>query len=171
METSKAELTHFNEQGRAHMVDVSQKAETSRTARAHAEVHMASNTMQKIISGQIGKGDVLAVAQVAGIMAAKKNSDLIPMCHPLLLNKVDISFKTDFLDSCDSENSHSAVLSISSEVRCLGQTGVEMEALTAVSVAALTVYDMCKAVQRDMVISNIHLTYKDGGKSGVFESL
>ncbi len=171
MTTSGIELTHFNEQGRAHMVDVSQKAETSRTARAHAEVHMSSETMQKIVDGQIGKGDVLAVAQVAGIMAAKKNSDLIPMCHPLLLNKVDITFKIDSLDAVDmaSADSHSAVLSISSEVRCQGQTGVEMEALTAVSVAALTVYDMCKAVQRDMIISNIHLTYKDGGKSGVFE--
>lgn len=166
MTTSGIELTHFNEQGRAHMVDVSQKAETSRTARAHAEVHMSSKTMQKIIDGQIGKGDVLAVAQIAGIMAAKKNSDLIPMCHPLLLNKVDITFKIGSLDVVDN---HSSVLTISSEVRCQGQTGVEMEALTAVSVAALTVYDMCKAVQRDMVISNIHLTYKDGGKSGVFE--
>ncbi len=173
------ELTHFNEQGRARMVDVSQKAETSRVARAHAEVYMAPETMQKIVDGQIGKGDVLAVAQVAGIMAAKKNSELIPMCHPLLLNKVDISFKIEVLDAVESvgslesvgaEHSHGAVLTISSEVRCQGQTGVEMEALTAVSVAALTVYDMCKAVQRDMVISNIHLTYKDGGKSGVFEA-
>ncbi len=197
------ELTHFNEQGRARMVDVSQKAETSRVARAHAEVYMAPETMQKIVDGQIGKGDVLAVAQVAGIMAAKKNSELIPMCHPLLLNKVDISFKIEVLDAVESlgslesvggvesvgaegaldavealgslesvgaEHSHGAVLTISSEVRCQGQTGVEMEALTAVSVAALTVYDMCKAVQRNMVISNIHLTYKDGGKSGVFEA-
>ncbi len=173
------ELTHFNEQGRARMVDVSQKAETSRVARAHAEVYMAPETMQKIVDGQIGKGDVLAVAQVAGIMAAKKNSELIPMCHPLLLNKVDISFKIEVLDAVEAlgslesvgaEHSHGAVLTISSEVRCQGQTGVEMEALTAVSVAALTVYDMCKAVQRDMVISNIHLTYKDGGKSGVFEA-
>ncbi len=185
------ELTHFNEQGRARMVDVSQKAETSRVARAHAEVYMAPETMQKIVDGQIGKGDVLAVAQVAGIMAAKKNSELIPMCHPLLLNKVDISFKIEVLDAVEAlgslesvgaegslcaeesvgaEHSHGAVLTISSEVRCQGQTGVEMEALTAVSVAALTVYDMCKAVQRNMVISNIHLTYKDGGKSGVFEA-
>ncbi len=193
----RMELTHFNEQGRARMVDVSQKAETSRVARAHAEVYMAPETMQKIVDGQIGKGDVLAVAQVAGIMAAKKNSELIPMCHPLLLNKVDISFKIEVLDAVEAlggmesvgaeealdaveslggmesvgaEHSHGAVLTISSEVRCQGQTGVEMEALTAVSVAALTVYDMCKAVQRNMVISNIHLTYKDGGKSGVFEA-
>lgn len=179
VEASMAGLTHFNEQGRARMVDVSQKAETSRVARAHAEVYMAPETMQKIVDGQIGKGDVLAVAQVAGIMAAKKNSELIPMCHPLLLTKVDISFKIEVLGGVESvgaveafgaEDSHRAVLTISSEVRCQGQTGVEMEALTAVSVAALTVYDMCKAVQRDMVISNIHLIYKDGGKSGVFEA-
>ena len=177
MKISSTELTHFNEQGRARMVDVSQKAETSRVARAQAEVHMAPETMQKIRSGQIGKGDVLAVAQVAGIMAAKKNSELIPMCHPLLLTKVDIRFEIDTVEGAAERvetaggigASHSAVLTISSEVRCQGQTGVEMEALTAVSVAALTVYDMCKAVQRDMIISNIHLTYKDGGKSGVFE--
>jgi cyclic pyranopterin monophosphate synthase len=161
------ELTHFNEQGRARMVDVSEKPETFRTARAKAEVYMSPSTMQKIKEGQIGKGDVLAVAQVAGIMAAKKNSDLIPMCHPLLLSKVDISFKTG--EAAGGLDSHSSILTITSEVRCQGQTGVEMEALTAVSVAALTVYDMCKAVQRDMIISNIRLLYKDGGKSGVFE--
>ena len=132
------ELTHFNEQGRARMVDVSEKAQTYRVARAAATVRMAKATMDKIKEGSIGKGDVLAVAQVAGIMAAKKNSELIPMCHPLLLTKVDISF--------------------------------EMEALTAVSVAALTVYDMCKAVQRDMRIDGIHLLYKEGGKSGVYEA-
>lgn len=159
------ELTHFNDEGRAHMVDVGAKAETCRTARAGAEVLMAPETMEKIEKGAIGKGDVLAVAQVAGIMAAKRNSDLIPMCHPLLLTKVDISFKT----GNKGKGSHSAVLSIFSEVHCHGQTGVEMEALTAVSVAALTVYDMCKAVQRDMIISNIRLLYKDGGKSGVYE--
>lgn len=159
------ELTHFNDEGRAHMVDVGAKAETCRTARAGAEVLMSPETMEKIEKGAIGKGDVLAVAQVAGIMAAKRNSDLIPMCHPLLLTKVDISFRT----GKKGEGSHSAVLSIFSEVHCHGQTGVEMEALTAVSVAALTVYDMCKAVQRDMIISSIRLLYKDGGKSGVYE--
>ncbi len=168
------ELTHFNEQGRAHMVDVSQKAETFRTAKAMGCVHMAPATMQKIKEGKIGKGDVLAVAQVAGIMAAKKNSDLIPMCHPLLLSKVDISFEI-----CEASGAcgvcepwaQDAVLKIFSLVRCQGQTGVEMEALTAVSVAALTVYDMCKAVQRDMRITDIHLLYKDGGKSGVYEAV
>ncbi len=159
------ELTHFNEEGRAHMVDVGYKAETDRIAHAEAIVYMSHETMEKIQSGLIGKGDVLAVSQVAGIMAAKKNSDLIPMCHPLLLTKVDISFRTE--DRVG--DSHSALLHIFSEVHCHGQTGVEMEALTAVSVAALTVYDMCKAVQRDMMISNIRLLYKDGGKSGVYE--
>lgn len=153
------ELTHFNEQGRARMVDVSEKAQTYRVARAAATVRMAKATMDKIKEGSIGKGDVLAVAQVAGIMAAKKNSELIPMCHPLLLTKVDISFEIE-----------ETALHIRSEVRCHGETGVEMEALTAVSVAALTVYDMCKAVQRDMRIDNVHLLYKEGGKSGVYEA-
>ena len=153
------ELTHFNEQGRAHMVDVSEKAQTFRVARAEATVRMAKTTMDKIKEGAIGKGDVLAVAQVAGIMAAKKNSELIPMCHPLLLTKVDILFSIE-----------DTALHILSEVRCRGETGVEMEALTAVSVAALTVYDMCKAVQRDMRIDNVHLLYKEGGKSGVYEA-
>ena len=153
------ELTHFNEQGRARMVDVSEKAQTFRVARAEATVRMAKTTMDKIKEGTIGKGDVLAVAQVAGIMAAKKNSELIPMCHPLLLTKVDISFSIE-----------DTALHILSEVRCRGETGVEMEALTAVSVAALTVYDMCRAVQRDMRIDNVHLLYKEGGKSGVYEA-
>ena len=120
---------------------------------------MAAETMYKIRQGRIGKGDVLAVAQVAGIMAAKKNSDLIPMCHPLLLTKVDITFELE-----------DTALHICSEVRCTGETGVEMEALTAASVAALTVYDMCKAVQRDMTITDIRLLYKEGGKSGVYEA-
>ena len=153
------ELTHFNEQGRARMVDVSEKAQTFRVARAEATVRMAKTTMDKIKEGAIGKGDVLAVAQVAGIMAAKKNSELIPMCHPLLLTKVDILFSIE-----------DTALHILSEVRCRGETGVEMDALTAVSVAALTVYDMCKAVQRDMRIDNVHLLYKEGGKSGVYEA-
>ena len=143
------ELTHFNEQGRARMVDVSEKPATYR---------MARGTMEHIRAGQIGKGDVLAVAQVAGIMAAKKNAELIPMCHPLLLTKADITFQAE-----------DEALHIFSEIRCRGETGVEMEALTAVSVAALTVYDMCKAVQRDMVITDVRLLYKDGGKSGTYE--
>ena len=149
------ELTHFNEQGRAHMVDVSEKKQTYRIARATATVHMAESTMDRIREGSIGKGDVLAVAQVAGIMAAKNTSGLIPMCHPLPLTRVDLSFRlgTDRVE-------------ILSTVACSGVTGVEMEALTAVSVAALTIYDMCKAVQKDMKIQNIRLLRKSGGKSG-----
>ena len=153
------ELTHFNDQGRARMVDVSGKAVSFRMARAAATVQMAKATMDKIKEGAIGMGDVLAVAQVAGIMAAKKNSELIPMCHPLLLTKVDITFEIE-----------ETALHIRSEVCCRGETGVEMEALTAVSVAALTVYDMCKAVQRDMSITDVRLLYKEGGKSGVYEA-
>jgi cyclic pyranopterin phosphate synthase len=153
------ELTHFNEQGRAHMVDVTGKEPTVRTARAVGEVHMSAGTMEKIRAGAIGKGDVLAVAQVAGIMAAKKTSELIPMCHPIALTGAELSFRLD-----------ETVLHICAETRCRGETGVEMEALTAVSAAALTVYDMCKAVQRDMEITGIRLLYKDGGKSGAFKA-
>lgn len=153
------DLTHFNEQGHARMVDISEKAQTCRVARATVTVQMAAATMERIRAGTIGKGDVLAVAQVAGIMAAKKNSDIIPMCHPLLLTKVDITFALE-----------ETALHIRSEVCCCGETGVEMEALTAASVAALTVYDMCKAVQRDMSITDIRLLYKEGGKSGVYEA-
>lgn len=153
------ELTHFNEQGRAHMVDVSEKKQTYRIARATATVHMAESTMERIREGSIGKGDVLAVAQVAGIMAAKNTSGLIPMCHPLLLTKINIAFEME-----------DTALHIYSEVCCRGETGVEMEALTAVSVAALTVYDMCKAVQRDMTVTDIKLLYKEGGKSGVYKA-
>ena len=148
------ELTHFNSQGRARMVDVSDKAETRRTAQAAGRVRMNPETLGRIRAGGIEKGDVLAVAQVAGIMAAKRAWELIPMCHPLRLTGVDIRFRfgQDALD-------------ISAQVSC---TGVEMEAMTAVSAAALTVYDMCKAVQRDMVIDQVRLLEKTGGKSGVF---
>ena len=155
LEDEGMELTHFNPEGRAQMVDVSGKEATFRVARAAATVRMAAATAEKIRAGQIGKGDVLAVAQVAGIMAAKKNSELIPMCHPLMLTKVDLRFSLE-----------ETALRIFSEVRCRGETGVEREALTAVSVAALTVYDMCKAVQKDMEITNIRLLEKSGGKSG-----
>lgn len=151
------ELTHFNSEGRAHMVDVGGKEKTQRRAIACGSVYMERETMERIRAGTVGKGDVLAVAQVAGIMAAKRSSDFIPMCHPLLLTKVDIRFALE-----------DTVLHIESEVCCCGETGVEMEALTAVSVAALTVYDMCKAIQRDMRIGDIHLLRKEGGKSGVF---
>ena len=152
------ELSHINEQGRAKMVDVTDKAETFREAIAEGTVIVEPDTMELIKSGGIKKGDVLSVAQVAGIMAAKKTSDMIPMCHPLMLSGVDISFElTD------------AEIHIKATVRCKGSTGVEMEALSAVSTAALTIYDMCKAVQRDITITDIRLMYKSGGKRGVYQ--
>ena len=157
LEDEGMELTHFNPEGRAQMVDVSGKEATFRVARAAATVRMAAATAEKIRAGQIGKGDVLAVAQVAGIMAAKKNSELIPMCHPIPLTGVDIRFSL-VEEPCRVE--------IQAVVSCTGVTGVEMEALTAVSVAALTIYDMCKAVQKDMCITGIRLLEKSGGKSG-----
>lgn len=150
-------LTHLNEEGRAKMVDVGDKDVTRRTAVAAGEVHMAPETLALIRSGGMKKGDVLAVAQVAGIQAAKHCWELIPMCHPLPLTGIDLSFSLQE-DPCRVE--------IRAEVSCTGVTGVEMEALTAVSVAALTVYDMCKAVQKDMCIEHIRLLRKTGGKSG-----
>ena len=156
-----SELTHFNEQGRAKMVDVTEKALTHRTAVAAGEVHMSPETLEKIKSGAMKKGDVLAVAQVAGIQAAKHTWELIPMCHPLPLTGIDITFALTE-DPC--------MVEIRAAVTCTGVTGVEMEALTAVSVAALTVYDMCKAVQKDMRITNIHLLEKSGGKSGDYRA-
>lgn len=152
------EFSHINEQGRAKMVDVTEKDSTYREAIAEGTVVVNPDTMALIKSGGIKKGDVLAVAQVAGIMAAKKTSDNIPMCHPLMLTGVDISFELT-----DTE------IHITATVKCKGSTGVEMEALSAVSTAALTVYDMCKAVQRDIEIQNIRLNYKSGGKSGVYQ--
>ena len=151
------ELTHFNGQGRARMVDVTEKPVTRRAAAARGEVHMARETWEMIRAGTVKKGDVLAVAQVAGIQAAKHTWELIPMCHPLPLTGIDISFAMEE-DPCRVE--------ITALVTCTGVTGVEMEALTAVSAAALTVYDMCKAVQKDMQITNIRLLRKSGGKSG-----
>ena len=155
-----AELTHFNEQGRARMVDVTEKAVTHRRAVAAGTVRVSPETLQKIREGTLKKGDVLAVAQVAGIMAAKHNADLIPMCHPLMLTGVDIDFAL--------EDDPSRV-EIRATVSCNGETGVEMEALTAVSTAALTVYDMCKAVQKDMVITDIRLISKTGGVHGDYK--
>ena len=152
------DFTHINEQGRARMVDVTDKEITCREAVAEATVIVNEATMNAILTGGVKKGDVLAVAQVAGIMAAKKTADIIPMCHPLSLSGVDISFThTD------------TALHILSTVRCKGVTGVEMEALTAASAAALTVYDMCKALQRDIEITDVRLVYKNGGKSGEFK--
>ena len=152
-----SELTHFNEQGRAKMVDVTEKAVTHRVAVAAGEIHISPDTMAHIKNGTMKKGDVLAVAQVAGIQAAKHNWELIPMCHPLPLTGIDIAFHL-WDDPC--------MVEIQATVTCTGVTGVEMEALTAVSVAALTIYDMCKAVQKDMHITNIRLLRKSGGKSG-----
>lgn len=151
------DFTHFNEQGRARMVDVSEKAPTLRTAAAAGRVKMLPSTVEAIRTGGTPKGDVLAVAQVAGIMAAKRTWELIPMCHPLQLTGVDVRFEL-------TEDT----VEIRAEVRCKGETGVEMEALTAVSAAALTVYDMCKALQKDMEITDIRLLRKSGGKSGDF---
>ncbi|SHG38767.1 cyclic pyranopterin monophosphate synthase subunit MoaC [Thermosyntropha lipolytica DSM 11003] len=151
------DFTHLNEQGRAKMVDVTHKEDTKRLAVAQARIVMNKETLEKIKSGGIKKGDVLAVAQVAGIMGAKKTADLIPMCHPLFITGVDINF------TLDEEKSE---IIITSEVKTTGKTGVEMEALTAVSVAALTIYDMCKAVDRWMKITDIKLVEKMGGKSG-----
>ena len=153
------DLTHFNEQGRARMVDVTEKAVTHRTAIAAGEIHVSPETMAHIRNGTMKKGDVLAVAQVAGIQAAKHNWELIPMCHPLPLTGIDNAFHLSD-DPC--------MVEIQATVSCTGVTGVEMEALTAVSVAALTIYDMCKAVQKDMRITNIRLLQKSGGKSGDF---
>ncbi|SEO62451.1 cyclic pyranopterin monophosphate synthase MoaC [Paenibacillus sp. OV219] len=150
------DLTHFNEQGRARMVDISDKEVTSRIAVARTTVTMAEDTLLRIKAGTIGKGDVLAVAQVAGIMAAKNTSNWIPMCHPLPLTGVNLAFADNGKDE----------LYIEGTVKTTGKTGVEMEALTAVSAAALTVYDMCKALQKDMGIGPTYLSAKSGGKNG-----
>lgn len=156
-----SELTHFNEQGRAKMVDVSEKNGTVRTARAQSAVLLNRTIYQQIKEGTNRKGDVLAVAQVAGIMAAKNTAQIIPMCHPLALSGVDIEFEWNV----DEANSHFEVL-LYATVKTKGPTGVEMEALTAASAAALTIYDMCKAAGKEMVIGPTLLLQKTGGKSG-----
>ncbi|ASJ55048.1 molybdenum cofactor biosynthesis protein C [Brevibacillus formosus] len=152
------QLTHFNEQNRARMVDVSEKDVTKRVAVAESQISMKPETLTRIREGRIEKGDVLAVAQVAGVMAAKKTWEIIPMCHPLPLTGIDIQFA--FGDE--------TTLAITGTVKTTGKTGVEMEALTAVSVAALTVYDMCKAMDKEMIIGPTSLQSKTGGKSGDF---
>ncbi|MDB9857237.1 cyclic pyranopterin monophosphate synthase MoaC [Amylibacter sp.] len=154
-----AGLTHFDDQGAAHMVDVSDKAVTARVATAKGRVVMAPETRAMIEEGRAKKGDVLSVARLAGIMGAKKTPDLIPLCHPLAITKVsvDLSYAEDGVD-------------IKATVKTTGQTGVEMEALTAVNIAALTVYDMVKAVDKTMQITDIRVVLKDGGKSGRFIS-
>jgi cyclic pyranopterin phosphate synthase len=151
-------LTHFDAAGRAAMVDVSGKPETARTATARARVDMRPETAAVIACGSAAKGDVLGVARLAGIMAAKRTADLIPLCHPLPISAVSVNLSVE-----------GAGVEISATVRTTGRTGVEMEALTAASVAALTVYDMCKAIDRGMRIGELRVVHKDGGKSGVFE--
>ena len=153
------DFTHFNESGRARMVDVSAKDETARQAVAFGRVLVNTETFALIRSGGMKKGDVLTTAQIGGIMGAKRTSEIIPMCHNVPLSGVDIDFRM---------NEDDLAVEITATAKCTGQTGVEMEALTAVSVAALTVYDMCKAVQRDIVIDRICLLRKSGGKSGEF---
>jgi len=161
-EIMMAELTHFDEQGRARMVDVSEKDKTVRMARARGEIHMQSETMARIQAGKISKGNVLAVADVAAVMGAKHTPDMIPMCHPLMLSGVSVEFDDHREDAMDGR----AVLGVEVCVKCQGSTGVEMEALTAISTALLTVYDMCKAIDRGMTLKNIELLEKSGGKSG-----
>lgn len=156
-----AKLTHIDDEGAARMVDVSDKDETDRTATARGSVMMAPETLQLVIDGAVKKGDVLSVARLAGIMAAKRTADLIPLCHPLSLNKVDVTL------TCDTGR---GAVDIEATCRVRGRTGVEMEALTAVSTAALTVYDMCKAVDREMRLTDIRLTHKSGGQSGEFRA-
>lgn len=154
-----SQLTHINAAGEAHMVDVSAKQETVREAKAEGYVLMAAETLAMIMEGRHHKGDVFATARIAGIQAAKRTWELIPLCHPLLLTKVEVNI--------EAQPEHNRVR-IESCCRLTGKTGVEMEALTATSVAALTIYDMCKAVQKDMVIESVRLLAKSGGKSGEF---
>ena len=155
-----AGFTHFDKEGKARMVDVSDKAETERTATAKGSVIMQPTTLALIRGGGVKKGDVLSVARLAGIMGAKKTPDLIPLCHPLALSSVQVDLTLD-----EARNA----VDITATCKLVGKTGVEMEALTAVSVAALTVYDMCKAVDKGMQIVDIRLTHKSGGKSGTLE--
>jgi len=162
MSGSKGELTHFDEAGRARMVDVSAKDETVRIAVARGEIHMRPETMARIQEGKIKKGDVLAVADVAAVMGAKRTPDMIPMCHTLLLSGVNVEFEERREPASDGRS----ILDVQVRVRCTGSTGVEMEALTAVSTALLTVYDMCKAIDRSMTLTHIELMEKQGGKSG-----
>lgn len=156
-----AEFSHLDSEGMAVMVDVSDKDVTERTATARGTVSMSPETVGKIVAGGLAKGDVLTVARLAGIMAAKRTAELIPLCHPLALTAIDVDLR------CDDER---GVVDIEATCRLAGRTGVEMEALTAVSVAALTVYDMCKAVDRGMRIGDIRLVRKSGGRSGTFEA-
>ncbi|MGL5356164.1 MAG: cyclic pyranopterin monophosphate synthase MoaC [Cetobacterium sp.] len=154
-------LTHFNKDGKAIMVDVTKKQETERIATAKGQIKTNLETYKKIKEGTIQKGDVLGVARVAGIMAAKKTSDLIPMCHPLFITGVEINFEF---------NDKELIIEVAGTVKTFGKTGVEMEALTAVSTSLLTIYDMCKAMDKMMIIDNIRVCKKTGGKSGEFSN-
>lgn len=154
-----SELTHFNAAGEAHMVDVGEKAETQREAVAEGRIFMEPATLDKIVQGEHKKGDVLGIARVAGIMGAKKTADLVPLCHPIMLTNVE-------LDLTPEPEKNAVYCQV--KVRCTGQTGVEMEAITAVQVALLVIYDMCKAVDRGMVMDGIGLLAKSGGKSGTW---
>ena len=153
------DLTHFDDEGKAIMVDVGEKDSTRRVAVARGEVSMQPETLARILDNRVEKGDVFAVARLAGIMAAKKTSELIPLCHPLLINSVTVEFSVD---------QNNARVGVESTVKVNGQTGVEMEALTAVTTAALTIYDMCKAVDKTMSIDNVRVAEKSGGRSGHF---
>lgn len=152
-----SDLTHFNSRGEAHMVDVGEKQQTHRVAVCEGRITMLAETLEKILQGDHKKGDVLGIARIAGIMASKKTADLIPLCHPLMLTHVDLDFTPD---------TDSSSIYCTCRVETRGQTGVEMEALTAIQVALLTIYDMCKAVDRGMTMTNIRLIEKAGGKSG-----
>lgn len=154
-----SKLTHFDADGKAIMVDVGDKETTRRVAVARGEVLMNSATLDRILDKQVEKGDVLGVARLAGVMAAKKTSELVPLCHPLLINSVEVDFTPD---------RDKSMVVVEATVKVNGQTGVEMEALTAVSVAALTIYDMCKAVDKTMSLNNVRLVEKEGGRSGHF---
>jgi cyclic pyranopterin phosphate synthase len=162
MEIREQELTHIDSEGRLRMVDVTEKDETSREARAEATVYVSTETFRRITDGTIAKGNVYEASRLAGIMAAKKTSELIPLCHQLQLTGVDVDF------SVQPEKSE---IKISSRVRTRDRTGVEMEALVAVTHAALTIYDMCKAIDRAIRIEGVHLTYKSGGKSGTYHGV
>ncbi len=156
-----AEFSHIDEEGKAVMVDVTAKPATERVATARGEVAMSPGTIARIAEGSVAKGDVLSVARLAGIMGAKQTANLIPLCHPLALNAIDLDLR------CDTAR---GVVAIEATCRLVGRTGVEMEALTAVSIAALTIYDMCKAVERGMRIGEIRLVHKAGGRSGTYLS-
>ena len=154
-----SDFTHFNKQGEAVMGDVSEKKDTVREAKASGRIRMSEECYLKVKNDDMKKGDVLGVARIAGIMGVKKTSDLIPLCHPLMINKVNIDFEIDKVN---------CLIYAYCTVKCNGKTGVEMEALTGVNICLLTIYDMCKAVNKDMEIKNVHLVSKSGGKSGDF---